>query len=90
MESRTQRSRPTPRTQKKFEVKDQLFQDRPSQGQGQEWSRPRPRTEDQGMAWNEMENGIERKFRCGIWKMAEWNGRFQKWNGRQSSIPFPC
>ena len=29
---------------------------------------------------------MERKFRYGIWKMLEWNGRFQEWNGRQSSI----
>ena len=29
---------------------------------------------------------MERKFRYGIWKMPEWNGRFQEWNGRQSSI----
>ena len=27
-----------------------------------------------------------RKFWYGIWKMPEWNGRFQEWNGRQSSI----
>ena len=29
---------------------------------------------------------MERKFRYGIWKMPEWNERFQEWNGRQSSI----
>ena len=29
---------------------------------------------------------MERKFRYGIWKMPEWNGIFQEWNGRQSSI----
>ena len=33
-----------------------------------------------------MENGMERKFRYGIWKVPEWNGIFQEWNGRQSSI----
>ena len=33
-----------------------------------------------------MENGMEQKFRYGIWKMPEWNGIFQEWNGRQSSI----
>ena len=38
-----------------------------------------------GMEWN----GIERKFRYGIWKTQEWNGRFQEWNERQSSIPIP-
>ena len=31
-------------------------------------------------------NGMERKFRYGIWKMPEWNGRFPGWNGKQSSI----
>ena len=50
MESRTQgsRPRPRPRTQKKSEAKakDCLFEDRPSRGQGQECSRPRPRTKD--------------------------------------------
>ena len=46
MESRTQGSRPRPRTQKKSEAKakDSLFEDRTSGGQGQECSRPR--TED--------------------------------------------
>ena len=44
VESRTHRSRP--RTQKKSEAeaKDQTFEDKPSQGQAQKWSRPR--TED--------------------------------------------
>ena len=35
-----------------------------------------------------MEWKMERGFRYRIWKMPEWNGRFQEWNGRQSSI-FP-
>ena len=38
----------------------------------------------QGMV--RMKNGMERKFWYEIWKMPEWNGRFQVWNGRQSSI----
>ena len=46
MESRTQGSRPRPRTQKKSEAKDSLSEDRYSRGQGQECSRPRPRTKD--------------------------------------------
>ena len=46
MESRTQGSRPRPRTQKKSEAKDSLSEDRHSRGQGQECSRPRPRTKD--------------------------------------------
>ena len=36
-----------------------------------------------------MENGMEAKFLYGIWKMPEWNLRFQEWNGRQFSI-LPC
>ena len=48
VESRTQGSRPRPRTQKKSvaKTKDSLSEDRPSRGQGQECSRPRPRTKD--------------------------------------------
>ena len=48
VESRTQGSRPRtrPRTQKKTEAKDSLSEDRHSRGQGQECSRPRPRTKD--------------------------------------------
>ena len=48
VESRTQPSRPRPKTRKNSEAKakDQHFDDRPSRGQGQEWLRPRPRTED--------------------------------------------
>ena len=41
VESRTQGSRPRPRTQKKSEAKDSLSEDRTSRGQGQECSRPR-------------------------------------------------
>ena len=39
-----------PRTQKKSEAKakDSPYEDRPSRGQGQECSKPRPRTEDPG------------------------------------------
>ena len=29
---------------------------------------------------------MEWKFQSGIWKMPEWNGIFQEWNGRQSSV----
>ena len=46
VESRTQNSRPRPRTQEKSEAKDSISEDRPSLGQGQECSRLRPRTED--------------------------------------------
>ena len=49
MESRTQGSRPSPRTQKKSydKVKDSFSENRHSIGQGQECSRPRPRTQTQ-------------------------------------------
>ena len=46
MESKTQGSRPRPRTQNKSEAKDSLSENRHSRGQGQECSRPRPRTKD--------------------------------------------
>ena len=46
VESRTQGSRPRPRTQNKSEAKNSLSEDRHSRGQGQECSRPRPRTKD--------------------------------------------
>ena len=47
VESRTQGSRPRPRTQKKSEAKakDSLSEDRYSRGQGQECSRPRTQAE---------------------------------------------
>ena len=50
VESRTQGLRPRPRTQKKSETKakDSLSEDRTSRGQGQECSRPRPKTKDTG------------------------------------------
>ena len=33
-----------------------------------------------------MEWKMKWKFRDRIWKIPEWNGRFRKWNGIQSSI----
>ena len=30
------------------------------------------------MEWNGKWIGMERKFRYGLWKMPEWNGRFQE------------
>ena len=40
------------------------------------------------MEWNGKWYGMEGEFWYGIWKMLrmEWNGRFEKWNGRSSSI----
>ena len=46
VESKTQGSRPRPKTQKKSEAKDSLSEDRHSRGQGQECSRPKARTKD--------------------------------------------
>ena len=46
MESRTQGSRKRPKTQKNSEAKGSLSEDKTSRGQGQECSRPRPRTKD--------------------------------------------
>ena len=41
-----------------------------------------------------MENGMEGKFRYGIWKMPEWNGIEDFKNGMEeifhTSIPNPC
>ena len=38
------------------------------------------------MTWYGMGNGVERKFQYGIWKMPEWNKKFQELNGRQFYI----
>ena len=44
-------------------------------------------TEQQGLVWNGMENGMEWNGNFGMeYARMEWNGRFQEWNGRQSSI----
>ena len=42
-----------------------------------------------GLEWNRKWNEIQRKFQYKISMMPEWNGRFQEWNRRQSSI-LPC
>ena len=43
------------------------------------------KADQQGILWNGRE--------ISVWNMedarVEWNGRFQEWNGRQSSIPIP-
>ena len=67
VESRTQgsRPRPRPRTQKKSEAKakDSLFEDRHSRGQGQECSRPRPRTKDiSASALQNKKKGLHKNF----------------------------
>ena len=38
----------------------------------------------QGMVWN----GMERKFRYGIWKMPEWNGMEDFKNGMEDNLPY--
>ena len=64
VESRTQGSRPRPRTQKKSEakVKDSLSEDRHSRGQGQECSRPRPRTKDTSASALQKKKGLHKNF----------------------------
>ena len=63
VESRTQGSRPRPRTQKKSEAKakDIHSEDRPSRSQGQECSRPRPRTKDTAASVLE-KKGLQKSF----------------------------
>ena len=42
----------------------------------------------QGMVWNGVDNGMERKFRYGIWKMPEWNGMEDFKNGLEDNLPY--
>ena len=42
----------------------------------------------QGMVWNGMENGMERKFRYGIWKMPKWNGMEDFKNRMKYNLPY--
>ena len=60
VESRTQGSRPRPRTQKKSEAKDSLSEDRHSRGQGQECSRPR--TKDTGASALQKKKNLHKNF----------------------------
>ena len=63
VESRTQGSRP--RTQKKSDAKakDSLSEDRHSRGQGQECSRPRPRTKDTSASALQKKRSSQKFFR---------------------------
>ena len=73
MESRTQGSRPRPRTQKKSEAKakDSLFEDRTSRGQGQECSRPRPRNKDTSASvLQKKKKGLHKNFSSDLHKKA--------------------
>ena len=40
------------------------------------------------MVWNGMENGMEQKFRYGIWKMPQWNGMEDFKNGMEDNLPY--
>ena len=60
MKSRTQGSRPRPRTQKKSEAKDSLSEDRHSRGQGQKCSRPR--TKDTSASALQIKKKSSQKF----------------------------
>ena len=40
------------------------------------------------MEWYGMENGMERKFRYGIWKMPEWNGMENFKNKMEDNLPY--
>ena len=43
------------------------------------------RSVERGMVWNGIEDGMEWKWNLEYARM-EWNGRFQAWNARESSI----
>ena len=40
------------------------------------------------MVWSGMEDGMEPKFRYGIWKMPEWNGMEDCKNGMEDNLPY--
>ena len=40
------------------------------------------------MEWNGKWNGMERKFRNGIWKMPEWNEMEDFKNGAEDNLPY--
>ena len=40
------------------------------------------------MEWNGKWNEMERKFRCGIWKMPTWNGMQDFKNGMEDNLPY--
>ena len=63
MESRTQGSRPRPRTQKKSEAKDSLSEDRHSRGQGQECSRPRTKDTSASALQKKKKRSSQKLFR---------------------------
>ena len=70
VESRTLGSRPRPRNTKKSEAqaKDNLSEDRPSRGQGQECSRPKPRTKDTSASASK-KKGLHKNFSGDLQKL---------------------
>ena len=84
MESRTQGSRP--RTQKKSEAKakDSLSEDRHSRGQGQECSRPRPRTKDTKRKCSQKKKGLHKNFSGDLRKKKKKKRSSQKFFKRSS------
>ena len=65
VESRTLGTKPrsSPRTQKKSEAKDSPSEDRPSRGQGQECSRPRPSTKARTQVFSK-KKGLQKIFQA--------------------------
>ena len=93
MESRTQDSRPKPRTQKKSEAKDSLSEERYSRGQGQEYSRPRPRTKDTKRKCSpQKKKGLHKNFSGDLQKKKglhkNFSGDLQKKKNERSSQKF--
>ena len=41
-----------------------------------------------GVEWNGKWNGMERKFRDGIWKRPEWNGMEDFKSGMEDNFPY--
>ena len=52
------------------------------------WLKIRKIQEQPARAWYGMENGMERKFWYGIWKMPEWNGMEDFKNGMEDNLPY--
>ena len=89
MESRTQGSRPRPRTQKKSEAKakDSLSENRPSRGQEQECSRPRTKDTADSVL---QKKGLQKSFSGnlqfkGVARIFDWGGLNHKSHAMTSS-----
>ena len=69
-----------PRTQKKSEAKakDSLFENRHSRGQGQECSRPRPRTKNTSASALQKKNGLHKNFSGNLQKKKRSSQKFFK------------